>query len=104
MGRASPDAGDLTEHPFDLGLVVLRSTVQIFVFRVNAVDAVGYHTQLVEHGLFGHPKVRARVLGWDGALVAPEELGLLPVDLLAVGVLGEQLVETAGRGAAGENE
>ena len=54
------------------------------IFSNHPVDVVGGEKHFVEAGFHRHAVVTFGVGGWDGALVAPEEVDFVPLDLFFV--------------------
>ena len=68
------------------------------------MDLAGGQGQLLQQRLVGHAVVRILVVGRHAALVAPEELHLRPVHVVAEGRFRQQLIQPPRCRAAGHGD
>lgn len=84
------------------GFVVLRGAAEIGIFRLHAVNIRQRNGNAQQQLAAGHAVIARGIIGRDGALVAPEDVDLDPIDLTAKLGGGQQAIEFARRGAAGK--
>src|SRR5580693_7137207 len=84
--------------------VFLRGLFGIGIFRLDAMHLLGLERELRQHRLAGHAKVAVFVVGWDTALVAEENVSLVPRHDGKIRLAGKKGIKTLGSRAARERD
>src|SRR5579883_3192790 len=77
--------------------IVCRSLFAIGPVGWHAMDLLGTQIQFAQHDLLRQVIVALRVRWWDTALVTPEEVNRVPIDLATERLAGQQAIHLARR-------